>query len=266
MKQGEEIMAAEEMVENSGFEPIEVEQDDDGLDTSGNEQSSADNLDSLFPSEDAALEDNSAKKSQKTVPLKALKEERSKRQEYERRFNELLDMHQQVLSELRSLKQQPKTEEVNDDIGDDDVITGADLKRILQREREKLIGETSKTSSHQALIMARQRYEDFDDIVRYADDLIKNTPELRGLDEYILSRPNAPFVAYAVGKLHPEYQRNLMKKNNLTDRIERNMNTPQPSRKGGTEVADLAERIRRLDPLSKEFAELDMKLKSKFRE
>ncbi len=258
-------MAVEEMVENSGFEPIEDLQGVDDLEESGNDVK--DDLESLLPPEDAA-QDEGAKKAQKTVPLKALKEERSKRQEYERKFNELMNMHQQVLAQLRSLQvQQPKQEaQESDSIDDDAVITGADLKRILQRERERLLGETTKSTSQQALIMARQRYDDFDEVVRYADELIQNTPELKGLDEFILTRPNAPFLAYALGKLHPEYQKKAMQKNSLSERIEKNMSIPQPSRKGGTEVADLAERIQRLDPLSKEFAELDRKIKSRFYE
>lgn len=225
----------------------------------------ADDLAELFPED--AVQEKSHKK-QETVPLKALKEERSKRQQYERQLNELMAMHKEVLGQLRALQagnaNNGKQESI--ELDDDAVITGADLKRILQAERERLLGETKKHTSAQAIITARQRYEDFDEVVRYADDLISSTPELKGIEEYILSQPNAPFLAYALGKLHPEYQKKVAQKQSLSERISRNMETPQPSRKGSTEVADMYERIMKMHPLSKEFEELDRRIKARFRE
>lgn len=226
-------------------------------------------LSGLFP-EDAALDKGGEEEKgheEKTVPLKALKDERSKRQMYERQLNELMAMHKEVLNELKALKSGGNREqESNYDINDDDVITGADLKKILQAERERLLGETKRQTSTQALISAKQRYEDFDEVVALADDLIASMPELKGLEEYILSQPNAPFIAYSLGKLHPEYQRIVSKRRALTQKISQNMETPQPSRRGGTEVSDLYEKIKSLDPLSKEFEELDRRIKARFNE
>ena len=253
------------MVGNDFEEPVDDTQDN------GQDEPRADmpsDLADLFPPEDAVRDKQSQKKQQDTVPLKALKEERSKRQMYERQLNELMAMHKEVLQQLQMLRAQPQTNEraVEDVIEDDSVITGADLKKILAQERERLLGETKKTTSVQALINARQRYSDFDEVVRYADDLIASNPELRGLEEYILSHPNAPYIAYSLGKLHPEYQRKMSTTQSLSDRIAKNMEIPQPVRKSSTEVANMYERIAKLDPLSKEFEELDRRIKLRFRE
>jgi len=237
----------------------------DGLEEAGvddQQEGSSGLADDLFPEEAAQKK---AEKPEKTVPLKALKEERSKRQQYERQFNELMQMHKEVLGQLRML-QQPKQEErrIEDEVDDEAVITGADLKKILAREREKLMSTTKATTASQALVLARQRYEDFDDVVRYADDLIANNPALKGLEDAILSNPNAPFLAYELGKLHPEYQRKALSKQSLSEKIQRNLETPQPVTRSASEV-DLAERIRKLDPLSKEFAELDAAIQRRMR-
>lgn len=252
------------MVDNDVNEPVDDTQEI-GHNEAGDDVPN--DLADLFPPEDAVREKQSQKK-QETVPLKALKEERSKRQMYERQLNELMTMHKEVLQQLQALRANNNGREREEDtlIDDDSVITGADLKRILAQERERLLGETKKTSSVQALINARQRYSDFDEVVRYADDLIASNPELRGLEEYILSHPNAPYIAYSLGKLHPEYQMKKMSKQSLSERITKNMETPQPVRKSSTEVANMYERIAKLDPLSKEFEELDKRIKARFRE
>lgn len=199
---------------------------------------------------------------EKQVPLKALKAERSKRQQYERQLQELMNMHRELLSRLDASKQ--KAEEPEDDVGisDDDVITGADLKKILERERARLQQEQSKMTVNQALVMAKKQYPDFDDVVALADDLITSNPALKGLANYILQSPEAPFIAYELGKLHPNYQRRAS--NGLGNRLQQNMNSPRPVKRGAPEVSDLAARIEQLDPLSEEFAELDRRIKSKF--
>lgn len=253
----------ENQVDNDVVEPVDDAQEN------GQTQQAQDAIPDfadLFP-EDAVQE--KSQKKQETVPLKALKEERSKRQAYERQLNELMGMHKEVLQQLRTLQmQQGGNGRASDEalIEDDAVITGADLKKILEKERERLLGETKKTSSVQALINARQRYEDFDEVVRYADELIASNPELKGIEEYILSHPNAPYIAYSLGKLHPEYQKKQLQQQSLSDRIAKNMGTPQPVRKSGTEVATMYERIAKLDPLSKEFEELDKRIKARFKE
>jgi len=221
------------------------------------------NLEDLLPAE-AAQEKG---KTPETVPYKALKEERSKRQMYEKRFNDLMAMHQEVLQELRMLRQprQEATAENGFEIEDDSVITGAELKKILQMERERLLGETKRQTSTQALLTAKKQYEDFDEVVKYADDLIAKYPELKGIEEFILTKPDAPFIAYALGQLHPDYQRKRAQKNSLAERIQNNMEAPQPARKSAVEPSDLYERIKNLDPLSEEFAKLDKKIQDYMR-
>lgn len=231
-----------------------------GDDNQQEEQSETGLTEELFPEEAAQKK---TAKAEKTVPLKALKEERSKRQQYEKQFNELMQMHKEVLGQLQTARQ-PNEPAVEDTIDDESFITGADLKKILTKERERLMSTTKSQTASQALVMARQRYNDFDDVVRYADELISNNPALKGLEDAILSNPNAPFLAYELGKLHPEYQRKMAQSQSLSNKIQRNLETPQPNRRTAPEV-DIAERIRNLDPLSKEFADLDAAIQKRMK-
>jgi hypothetical protein len=189
--------------------------------------------------------------------LDALREERRKRQEAEEKYTQTLRAYSDLLQQQQAKDSQPEVPEFNED----DIITYKDVKKILEREREKGADETRKSMYNENLKRAREKFQDFDDVLKLADEMIASNPDLHGLDDVIMQKPNAPFLAYELGKLHPNYRKKADMRNteSVVNRLERNLSQP-PNMSGGSSAPylDDTERIKRMS--KDEFAEFDKRV------
>lgn len=189
--------------------------------------------------------------------LDALREERRKRQDAEEKYNQTLRAYSELLQQQQMKDSQPEVPEFNED----DIITYKDVKKILDRERQRGEDETRKSMYQENLKRAKEKYQDFDDVLKLADEMIASNPDLRGLDDVIMQKPNAPFLAYELGKLHPNYRKkaDMQTTQNVVNRLERNLSQP-PNLGGGTSAPylDDTERIRRMS--KEEFEAFDKRV------
>jgi hypothetical protein len=102
-----------------------------------------------------------------------------------------------------------KSGEPEDDEDEDDLVTKADLKKILKQIpqpqnniREQMI--------HDQTVRFASEHEDFSNVLQYTRDLVSDNP---GLEAKIMAHPNPAAEAYRIGKTHPDYaEENPVKK------------------------------------------------------
>ena len=78
------------------------------------------------------------------------------------------------------------------------------MKRIMAAQQRKQTMAQNEARYKENLSKARA-LPDFEETVRLAEELIATNPAFAGMDEIIMKNPNAPFMAYELGKLHPKY-------------------------------------------------------------
>lgn len=120
--------------------------------------------------------------------LATAQEERRKRQELERR-----------LAEKEATAQQPQGEKKT--FWDDPEAALASFQTQLQNQTQKVAVETRLQTTE---LLARQRYNDFDEKVQGFSELMETTP---GLYQQWISSPDPAEFAYKTAKTHMELKR-----------------------------------------------------------
>lgn len=106
------------------------------------------------------------------------------------------DRLNQAVQQLYSVQQAPKQQE--DTGSDDDLLTRAEMKRMLQ-EKEAQIGATLNE------LRIQNQYRDFNDVVN-KDNLSEITNNYPGLGEAIMSSKDPNLIAYVIGKNSERYR------------------------------------------------------------
>lgn len=122
--------------------------------------------------------------------LRAAEEERRKRQELERRLAEL---------EAKS-KAPPESKETPKGFWDDpEGVLQANFAKIREDVSREIIASRLNTSE----IMARKKYDDFDDKVKVFGEIMQRTP---GLYQHWINTPDPAEYAYSLAKQHIDLQ------------------------------------------------------------
>jgi hypothetical protein len=126
---------------------------------------------------------------------RALEEAQRQNQTYQQQLNVFQNY-------LNQQQQQPaQTAAPLDDFNDDDVVTGADMKRAMSRvleEKEKAFQQQLKAQESQLAVMAlRSQYPDYNEVVQDAVKMAENDPQLA---EAIRTSSNPGLLAYQLGK------------------------------------------------------------------
>lgn len=171
----------------------------DAKDRSNSESSSSDR---------PVREDNPDWREVRTI----MKEQRSKIESLER--------------ELNQFKAPPKKEEVDplDSLGEDDIVTVADMKRYAAKVAKSTAQELyDQRSLQQEIESTPSKYSDYYDVVKYVEPLVKQNPALMGAIE---RAPNPREAAYQMAKMYIKTQNSG---ENVAKKIEENLNRPKPS-------------------------------------
>ncbi len=127
----------------------------------------------------------------------ALEEAQRQNQTYQQQLN--------VFQNYMNQQQQQPAQAASpmDSFSDDDVITGADMKRALgsmMAEKEKQFQtELEQQKSQLAVMSLRSQYSDYDQSVQSAVKMAETNPELA---EAIRTSSNPGLLAYQLGKAH----------------------------------------------------------------
>lgn len=105
----------------------------------------------------------------------------------------------QVFQNYMNQQQAPK--EPDDSFGDEDLLTGADLKKALKKtmsaKEKELQGTLSEMQAKIKLYEMRSRYSDYDEVVKNTLNLAKQDPALA---EAIQTSSNPHLLAYQLGR------------------------------------------------------------------
>lgn len=127
------------------------------------------------------------------VPLHVL--ERT-REEFQKRIERIQAENEQI---RRYIEAQQKNQE-QPEYDPDHFLTYADFVKLQQKMEEKLAQERFYTQFQNNLSEARKRYSDFDQVIAHLKEELNYNPELQDIRTVIDSTPNAPFIAYRLGK------------------------------------------------------------------
>jgi hypothetical protein len=150
---------------------------------------------------------------------------------------------------------QPKEPELDDDA----ILTAGELKRALAKDKAEREQSDFRSQYARSLSEVQQK-PDFDEKIAFLDELMAKDAEFAGLDEYLLSRPNGPKVAYKLAtQLMAE--RKQQQTGQVSQKLDRNLSTPPPMTGGSASpILDEAQRIAGMDPRGEEFDKMVRKV------
>lgn len=149
----------------------------------------------------------------------------------------------------------PQEPEIDDNV----LLTAGELKKMLNKERESRAQDDFRSQYARSLSEVQQK-PDFDDKLAFLDDLMAKDPEFAGLDDYLLSRPNGPKVAYKLAtQLMAE--RKQQQTGQVSQKLDRNLSSPPPMTGGSASpILDEAQRIASMDPRGDAFNQMVRKV------
>ena len=131
------------------------------------------------------------------IPIAALKDERSKRQQLEQRLQE----YEQYFAQLQQAPQQQQPQEEPDMFADPDGFKAhlaAQIRAELLKEVQPTIQQSQiMTRAEVSEIMARQKYEDYDATVEHFKEALASNPFLLS---QLQQAPDPATFAYNAGK------------------------------------------------------------------
>ena len=133
---------------------------------------------------------------------------------------------------------QPQMQQPQDPygFGDDDVLTGAQVKALMQsmaQEQLLSVSEITRESINRTNeVAARASYQDFDEVLGFAKDLVQKDQNLL---VQLSTASNIAEAAYFLGKTHPDYQKKNAEKiaQSITEQIQKGIKTPTTLSAGG---------------------------------
>ena len=150
---------------------------------------------------------------QKTVPLSALADERSKRQALEEKvkvLEENIALYRANMPDPNARREPEKVKETDlfEGLDEGDVLTVGEVKKIFQKkdesfrkEKEDFVRGMVASLSEVQMMIANPDYKDV--ITKNLPNVLKAKPYLR---EAIRTSQNPALLAYELGKLDPEYK------------------------------------------------------------
>lgn len=135
-----------------------------------------------------------------------------------------------TMNQMVQQRQQPAEEEFGFD--PTYVPNSADVQNLVNREIQKNVAPIREVQHSQMIRMQEELLRrdpntaDYDDVINtYATDIFRQNP---GMYESIMARPNAPQLAYNLGRSHPDYQKKQKAKTSqdLANTINSNLRKP----------------------------------------
>jgi len=187
------------------------------------------------PTEDVVPLEKSPEEYQKEITglLETAKSERGKRQVVEGRVNELTNQLAYI-AQMQQQNQAAAPAEVDE--FDDDYIS----KKDFRKETEKVSGQITE-GFNAILVMsekiARMKYDDYDDVIKYYTARQQANPVLK---QQVLGSSDPAEEAYQIGRQHPDYYETAIKKQTQQNADRMNRNSLQPSTLTDTGAASTA--------------------------
>lgn len=129
-------------------------------------------------------------------------------------------------SELNRFRQPPqeKEEDPLDSLSEDDVVTVSDMKRYAAKVAKQTAQELyDQRSLANEIESTPSRYNDYYDVIKYVEPLVKENPALMGAIE---KAPNPREAAYQMAKMYLKTQNSGQK---VAQKIEENLSKPKTS-------------------------------------
>jgi hypothetical protein len=150
---------------------------------------------------------------------------------------------QEIKRQNRYLEQQLQTrhsasdeEDEEEDIDDDTPITGADLKRIRQRDQERfnamMVNQERSFSLKQQVKEAKESFQDYDQVVKtYLPEMLRSKSWAQ---QAIESADNPALEAYEIAKMHPNYRAKKPSQEEKAEKIIKNASYPKAATRSST--------------------------------
>lgn len=212
----------------------EYEWDDSDCLTDGGEDKGGDAT-VVVDKPEAKDADGNAKeaKDEKTVPLSALEDERSKRQSLELRTQNAEQNVQTLTDHINTLQNiAPAEKESSSGIGDDDVITGRELKVIMAQVKDDVekthLESDTKTMAVMAELSVKADHSDYNEVINTnLVNVFNADPSLRVA--IAGAKPeHRPLIAYKLGITDSAYIKQANDKTvvDIKDRLKENAEKP----------------------------------------
>jgi hypothetical protein len=144
--------------------------------------------------DDDEVEEEEEEEEEKTVPLAALKDERSKRQNIEAQ----LELYRAQLQNVQN--QQPKEKDPFDELDDDELMT---KEQLVKRENKT----KAEIEQQMGQLVMMHRHPDYKETVdKYLPEMIKQDPDY--YDMIVSAAPGKQAErAYKIATMHPDYKK-----------------------------------------------------------
>ena len=183
---------------------------------------------------ESAEQQTQAEESQKLVPLEVVESMREQMREIREQNQQYLQL---ILSNNRlAEQQQQQTQEEPFPFADDEFLTGAQLKAVLEQQRQQFMQQQQQTQLQQRQSFItdqetkyRAQFPDYDDVV---NNVIREAQTDPALKEMIMNKAKDPVdFAYKYGKLlrgeSLKETATVKTKVNMENKIQKNLNQPK---------------------------------------
>lgn len=145
----------------------------------------------------------------------------------------------------RKLAEMENPQQQAPELRDDDIATVGDLKKFLEHEKRSR-QEQDFSTQYQNSLKDVARNNDFQEKMKFLDELMVTDPSFDELDQYVLSRPNGPQFAYQLAKRLMSEQKS-QKAGQVSQKLDRNLASPPPLTGGSASpVLDESQRIKQM--------------------
>jgi hypothetical protein len=132
-------------------------------------------------------------------PIKAITALRKENQALKRQIEQVAILLQQQ-QQMKLPQQQQAPPDPFEKLDDDDVITVADMKRVLKMySQQQQQQQSQQPQMDPRELQLRAQYDDYDDAIKQIPDLLKETPHLRSA---IINSENPYLTAYSLVQLY----------------------------------------------------------------
>lgn len=171
--------------------------------------------------EAATLPDTEHDAQEQNVPVHVVQSIREELQEIKR--------HNKYLEQQLSSRPQAYEEDDDEDIDDDTPITGAELKKIRQRDQERfqamIQNQERALSLKQQVSEAKKELPDYDQVVKtYLPEMLRSKSWAQ---QAIESADNPALEAYEIAKMHPNFRAHKPSHAEKAEKISKNASYPR---------------------------------------
>lgn len=121
------------------------------------------------------------------------------------RHNQFLQQQQAIFQANALQRQEPQAQKPMpwESVNEDDVLTGADLKRTMQQSYEVMQGDLNQQKQELKKMAFKSQYPDYNEVVGYA---LKEAERNPALSQAMQSSSDPYTLAYEIGKRSEAYQ------------------------------------------------------------